>query len=154
MEKVPLDSKAYAASKRRVNKIYGTTSSAYRSMAIVRDYKRHGGKYTGDRPSVRNRPSGVTKWLREQWIVVSDFLRGKVTPCGSTKRRSHACRPSTRVDSTTPVTIQEVLDVHGVRKTKDLASAKRTGSERVRIDWKKGRTRRVDPNPRKPKSAN
>ena len=129
---IPLDSKLYAVSKKHVNKIYGTTTSAYRSMAIVKEYKKRGGKYVS-----KKNDSGVTKWLKEKWIVVMDYLNGKTTACGTIKRRKHACRPSIRVNPSTPVTIQEFIQLHGRKKTKRLASSKEKGSEQVRIDWKK-----------------
>lgn len=131
-----LNPKLYAQSKRRVNKIYGTTTSAYRSMAIVKDYKRHGGTYASSRASV----SGLSKWLREKWIVVSEFLRGKTVACGTTKRRKHACRPSVRVDHTTPITVQETVRIHGKRAVAKLAAQKAKGSEYSRVDWKSGKT--------------
>lgn len=130
----PLDPKLYAQSKRRINRIYGTATSAYRSMAIVRDYKKHGGKY-----APKQKTSGLSKWLREKWIIVSDFLQGKPTPCGTKKRRKHACRPSVRVNTTTPITIQEAIRKHGRQSVGDLALKKTNGSETVRINWQTGR---------------
>ena len=130
-----LDPKLYAQSKRRINEIYGTSTSAYRSMAIVKDYKKHGGRYT---PRIKGKAQGVSKWLLEKWVVVIDFLNGKSTTCGTVKRRRHACRPSVKVDRKTPVTIQEVIQTHGRRKVASLALSKSRGSENVRIDWKAG----------------
>ena len=57
---IVLDPKLYAQSKRRINDSYGTPTSAYRSMAIVKDYKKHGGRYT---PRIKGKEQGVSKWL-------------------------------------------------------------------------------------------
>jgi hypothetical protein len=131
-----LDPKLYAQSIRRINVKYGTQTSAYRSMAIVKDYKKNGGRYT---PRIKGKDQGVSKWLLEKWVVVIDFLNGKSTTCGTGERRRHACRPSVKVDRKTPVTIQEVIQTHGRRKVASLALNKSRGSENVRIDWKNGK---------------
>jgi len=77
-------------------------------MAIVKDYKKHGGRYT---PRIKGKDQGVS-------------------------RRRHACRPSVKVDRKTRVTIQEVIQTHGRRKVAALALSKSRGSENVRVDWR------------------
>jgi hypothetical protein len=123
----------------KVTRIYGTQTSAYRSMAIVKEYKSLGGKYAGQRKRSSIAP-GVRRWLRERWIMVTNYvLEGKTVPCGNHARRQHACRPLVRVTKKTPMTVNEVLSRHGPEKTLRLARTKRShGSERTRIDWKKG----------------
>ena len=131
---IVLDPKLYAQSKHRINDIYGKSTSAYRSMAIVKDYKKHGGRYT--QRIKKSKEQGVSKWLLEKWVIVIDFLKGKSTACGTVKRRRHACRPSVQIDHKTPVTIQEVIQTHGRRKVAALARRKSKGSENVRVNWK------------------
>lgn len=120
-----------------VTRIYGTQTSAYRSMAIVKEYKRLGGKYAGRKKS--SVVPGVRRWLREKWIMVRPFVQhGKEVPCGNHARRTHACRPLVRVTKKTPMTIREVLRKHGPQKTLRLARTKRVyGSENARVDWKR-----------------
>ena len=134
-----LDPELYAQSKQRIDLIYGTSTSAYRSMAIVKDYKKHGGKYA---PRTKGKEHGVSKWLLEKWVVVTDFLNGKSTACGTVKRRRHACRPTVKIDDKTPVTIQELIQTHGKRKVASLALKKSQGSEKVRVNWKKGQIKK------------
>ena len=68
----------YRKAYNETTKIYGTTSSAYRSMAIVKRYKELGGKYRGK----KLQSQGTTRWLKEQWIQVVPFVTiGKVIPC-------------------------------------------------------------------------
>lgn len=122
-----------------VTKRYGTQTSAYRSMAIVTEYKRLGGQYKPRRGSESN--DGLKRWLKERWIVVTPYLlENKVIPCGAQQRRKHACRPLVRVSAQTPPTIQEVLNKHGKDKLLQLArTKKRYGSEKVRLNWLKAK---------------
>lgn len=118
----------------KVTKTYGTQTSAYRSMAIVTEYKRLGGKYKG-----RKKPTeGLSRWLDERWIVVIPYVqRGQVVPCGvKERRRRHACRPLVRVSANTPATIKELVKTYGQATVLRLARTKQTyGSEEVRLDW-------------------
>jgi hypothetical protein len=122
----------------KVTGIYGQQTSAYRSMAIVTEYKRLGGRYKADSRKKSTRQPGLKRWLREQWIMVRPYvLQGKVVPCGTHSRRRHACRPLVRVTKKTPPTIDEILAKHGKTGVVRLAkSKKQKGSEQVRIDWK------------------
>lgn len=148
MKKTPPNVKnpvLYRRAYEKVRKVYGDQTSAYRSMAIVTEYKKMGGKYTNKRKEngAENGADGVTRWLKERWIMVKPYLKEPVSetvPCGARKRREHACRPSVKVDPVkTPVTIDEAIRKHGKKKVLRLAETKRThGSERVRIDWNKG----------------
>lgn len=133
----PSHPRIYAKAKKMANQVYGTKTSAYKSMFIVKTYKSLGGTYEGTKP-VKNR--GTTRWLREKWIVVQPFVdHGTKIPCGvSDRRRKHACRPSKRVSSKTPITIQEAIRKHGKRAVAKLASKKQKGTEKVRVQWNTG----------------
>lgn len=142
MKKTPPNVKnpvLYKRAYEKVRKVYGDQTSAYRSMAIVTEYKKMGGKYIKKEKA----DSGVTRWLKERWIMVKPYLKEPVpetVPCGARKRREHACRPLVKVDPfKTPITIDEAIRKHGKEKVQRLAETKQThGSERVRIDWNKG----------------
>jgi len=131
----PTDPTLYARVKRNVSKRYGETTSVFRSMAIVKEYVKRGGTYKG-----KKRPSLTKKWLQEEWIDVLSHLKGLKKNCGEGKRRQHACRPSKRVDRSTPLTIREVIQLHGVNKVKRLATKKSKHTELVRIDWVNGKS--------------
>jgi len=114
---------------------YGSRTSAYRSMFLVKTYKDMGGRYKSSKKS-----KDTTKWLKERWIIVQDYLNhGKLVECGVYKRDRHACRPLIRIDDKTPITIKEVIKKHGKDKTRQLAKKKEYGANKVRIDWKKGK---------------
>ena len=124
----------------KVTRVYGTQTSAYRSMAIVKAYKQPGGTYAGKKKQPKQ--PGVQRWLRERWIMVLPYvLEQKIVPCGTYARRKHACRPLVRVTKKTPTTVKEVLAKHGKTKTTRMARTKYTrGSENTRIDWNAGRS--------------
>ena len=136
---VPLNKQKYATAKRYVDKIYGPETSAYKSMALVKKYKSFGGTYSKSKS--KSNKNGVTRWLREKWIQVTPFIKNeKKIPCGSSKRRKHACRPSVRISKKTPVTIHELIKIHGNKKLKNLSDIKLHNSEKTRIVWKNGKT--------------
>ena len=116
-----------------INIKYGSTSSAYRSMAIVKRYKELGGKYRGNKTAAK----GTTRWLKERWIQVVPFVTsGKVVPCGASHRRKHACRPLRRVSEKTPITVFEAVKAHGRPAVVRFAKQKRK-TDPVRLNWKK-----------------
>jgi len=142
----PLDPHLYQKAIAYVNKIYGEQTSAYRSMAIVKEYKRLGGKY-----SAKSKSNNTNIWLKEKWIKVTPFVKeNKKIPCGSRKdnptrsdRRQHACRPLIRVSEATPITIKEAIDKHGKDKIIELAKYKRKCTENYRVDWNKGIVKKI-----------
>ena len=119
MENVPenvINKKLYLQAIKEVYPRY-KRPSLYRSMALQKEYIKLGGKYKGD-----NKQEGK-KWLDEKWVQVVPFLEtGKKIKCGEGSE-SKGCRPTKRIDSKTPITIQELLKKHG--KDKLLAFAKK-----------------------------
>ncbi len=106
--------------------------SLYRSMGLQKEYLRLGGKYKGDKPSTGG--DGKT-WLSEKWIQVSEFLEtGKKIKCGEGKN-SKSCRPTVRVNSKTPITIKELIKLHGKEKLLAFAKKKRANMD-LRANWK------------------
>ena len=102
----PANKELYARAKAEINKIYGTHTSAYRSMAIVKKYKSMGGKYRDDGGSRK-----TTRWLNEKWVNVNAKKEGGgYEECG--KRGSSGkyplCRPSKTVSSETPKKYQDI----------------------------------------------
>ncbi len=126
----PTNKALYERAKKEIDKIYGTKTSAYRSMAIVKKYKTMGGTYSGNKST-----SGTSQWLKEKWVKVQDYINGKSVACGYNDRNKHACRPSVRINSKTPITIQEVLKKHGKAKTLELAKAKQKDASKTRVNW-------------------
>ena len=135
----PKNKALYEKAKKLITKTYGTTTSAYRSMAIVKQYKKMGGTYIS-KPNLKSEKNGLVRWLTEKWIQISPYVKdGTKVKCGSKNRRTHACRPLKRVSKSTPITVQEVIQKHGLKKTKQLVSIKKQNSQKYRVNWVDGR---------------
>lgn len=125
----------YQKAIEEINKSYGTKTSAYRSMAIVKKYKELGGTYEG----TKSKSTGTTRWLNEKWVKVADYITGKRTPCGYDDRNKHACRPSVRINAQTPITVQEAIKKHGKELVLSLAREKQKDASKTRVDWVRGK---------------
>lgn len=121
----------YRKARKKADETY-KKNSAYKSMFIVSEYKRLGGKYRGEK-----KLKGVKRWNAEEWIQVLPFVEsGKKVACGF-GGGGKGCRPSKRIDIDTPMTIQEVIKKHGKKKVSELAKKKRNNMS-LRIDWEGG----------------
>lgn len=130
----PINKELYAKAKEIINKTYGTKTSAYRSMALVKKYKSMGGKYRDDTKAessaTSRRASGggsrkTTRWLNEKWVNLNAQKEGGgYEECG--KRGSSSkyplCRPSKTVSSETPKRFQDIpksrIDIVNLKKQK------------------------------------
>jgi hypothetical protein len=116
----PIQKELYAKAKAIINQKYGTNTSAYRSMALVKKYKSMGGKYRDDGGSRK-----TTRWLNEKWVNLNAKKEGGgYEECG--KRGSSGkyplCRPSQTVNSETPKKYQDIpksrIDIVNLKKQK------------------------------------
>lgn len=89
----PSDPKLYEEVKEHINTIY-KKSSAYRSMAYIKEYKRRGGIFIKDR-----KPKRLLRWMREEWKDVNP---------NKTKKSYPVYRPTIKISSKTPLTVDEV----------------------------------------------
>ena len=102
--------------------------SAYASAWIVRQYKKYGGEY-------RTEGGSLDDWFREGWVDVVPLLKeGKVVLCG--KGEGSACRPTKRINKSTPITLQELLELHSVKDILKFAEQKRENME-LKAQWRK-----------------
>lgn len=83
------DKALYEKAKAKVYAIY-KKPSAYRSGALVKEYKRLGGTYSGEKTKM-----GLTAWFREKWKDVG-------------KKDYPVYRPTVRVNKDTPLTVREI----------------------------------------------
>jgi len=67
-------------------------NSAYRSGALVREYKKQGGTFEGTKPKTE----GLSRWFKEDW---KDISGGKGYP---------VYRPTKRITKDTPLTADEI----------------------------------------------
>ena len=87
---VPLNKSLYEKVKEEVYARYDKPS-AYRSMAVVKEYKERGGKY---KSVSKDKP--LKRWQEEEWTNIADEGQYPVL------------RPSKRVSKKTPLTIDEI----------------------------------------------
>tara|TARA_R110001592_G_scaffold357706_1_gene661350 strand:+ start:209 stop:562 length:354 start_codon:yes stop_codon:yes gene_type:complete len=70
--------------------------SAYRSGLVVKEYKKRGGKYSGEKP----KKTGLSRWFKEEWKTQD----GKTTY----KKKGDIFRPTKRITKETPTTMKEL----------------------------------------------
>jgi len=104
--KVPdnvVNKKLYANVKAKIKRsIKGRRWGAYDSGRLVREYKAAGGKYKGTKGK-----TNLSRWYKEKWVDACAWPKRK--PCGRKTKQSIAyCRPSKKVDSKTPKTVQKL----------------------------------------------
>lgn len=116
----PIQKEIYAKAKAIINQKYGTNTSAYRSMAIVKKYKSMGGKYRDDGGSRK-----TTRWLNEKWVNLNAPKEGGgYEECGKRSKdgKYPLCRPSKTVNSETPKKYQDIpksrIDIVNLKKQK------------------------------------
>jgi hypothetical protein len=97
---VPLDQSKYNRIKEDIKRrLKGKRWGAYTSGQLVSEYKRKGGRY-------RCRFGDLNRWFKEGW---RDVCTNK--PCGrkpGEKRRYPYCRPTRRINGSTPRTFKEL----------------------------------------------
>jgi hypothetical protein len=72
-------------------------NSAFASGAIVKEYKRLGGKYKED-----DKPRHLTRWFKEKWVDVNPII-------GITNDSAYPVfRPTVKVNSQTPTILQDI----------------------------------------------
>lgn len=97
-------SNAYKTAKRKADAKFKEKTGAYKSMFIVREYKKLGGKFTGSKP----KDKGLSRWVKEKW------QRPGGKPCGRNEKevkqgkKKSICRPTRKVTSKTPKTAKEL----------------------------------------------
>ena len=92
----PANQQLYNEVKEKIMKSY-KKNSAFASGAIVKEYKRLGGKYIED-----NKPRNLKRWFREEWIDINPVL-------GILDDDAYPVfRPTKRVSKETPALLQEI----------------------------------------------
>ena len=106
--------------KRKMKKENKAWPSAYASGQLVQEYKRQGGKYIGKKPS---KSKGLGRWYEEKWINVCKLP--KKVSCGRPKtslkdwtKDYPYCRPSKRINKSTPKTASELTKAEIKRRCK------------------------------------
>lgn len=121
MKPSPTNKKLYEKVKEEAKKKFKVWPSAYASGWLVKEYKRRSGTYSGTKTS----SSGISRWYKEKWINVCKLP--KKVSCGRSKlsktwkKNYPYCRPSIRVNKSTPRTSSEI----SMKEIKKRCSQKR-----------------------------
>ena len=86
---IPIDIELYEQVKQEIYAVY-KKPSAYRSGAVVKEYKRRGGKYEDD-----NKPKKLKTWFSEKWADIG-------------KLDYPVYRPTKKVNKSSPLTVNEI----------------------------------------------
>ena len=130
-----IDKKLYNEVKEDAKQKFKRYPSAYASMWIQKEYQKRGGKYKGKYLQSTNK--NLNRWLDEQWIqILPLFKDGKIVKCGEDNKDTKVCRPIVRIDKNTPITIQEILELHSVEDIVKLAEKKNNDMDGRIISWK------------------
>ena len=122
----------YEQVKEDAKKKFKAFPSAYASIWIQREYKKRGGEFTKD----KEKDSKLNDWIKSRWIQVLPLLKeGKIIECGDKNKETKACRPSIRINKDTPITIQELLELHSVDDIIKAAEKKNADMD-GRLMWK------------------
>jgi len=117
----PTNKSLYNKVKTEAKKKFKAWPSAYGSAWLVKEYKRRGGKYSGKKSKSR----GISRWMEEKWINICKLP--KKVSCGRSKlsrdwkKNYPVCRPSKRVNSSTPLLASQLSK----SKIKRICSRKR-----------------------------
>ena len=124
-----IDKQLYKEVVQEAKQKFDTWPSAYSSMWVQKEYQRRGGEYT-------KKGVGLKNWRQERWVQVLELLKdGKIVACGDDNKESKACRPTVRINKDTPITIQELLELHSVKDIIKAAEKKNRDME-GRLYWK------------------
>jgi hypothetical protein len=124
----PKDLKLYKKVKKLADKKFKSPTGVYKSSWIVREYKKLGGEYKGE----KSKSSGLKRWYKERWVDLNRPIdkNGKYYPCGrkSIKKgdKYPLCRPMVRVTKETPKTYKEIS-----KKSIRKAKSEKKGSGRI-----------------------
>tara|TARA_R110002096_G_scaffold97890_1_gene218142 strand:+ start:330 stop:893 length:564 start_codon:yes stop_codon:yes gene_type:complete len=133
-----LDPDLYREAQAQANESY-SEHSAYKSMFLVRMYKKLGGEYA--KPTKKNpRKEKLDTWLDEEWIQITPYLEEKEkVPCGRTEfKEPNACRPLKNISGKPKnATIQNIIDKFGKKEVMRLTKLK-LDDMGGRLDWDNG----------------
>jgi hypothetical protein len=92
----PIDVDLYEAVKKKIMKSY-KKNSAFASGAIVKEYKRQGGRYKED-----GNPRQLKRWFDEKWVDVNPMIGIKDDDAYP------VFRPTVKINSQTPTLMQDI----------------------------------------------
>jgi hypothetical protein len=131
-----INKKLYKQAKEEADKRY-KRHGLYKSAFIQKKYQELGGKYKDKKPEKKE---GIQRWLdKEEWVEVEPYLKNnKIVICGTSDRKGKACRPLKRANEKTPITLPELIKLHGKKKLLELIKLKQKDMDGI-LRWKTGK---------------
>jgi hypothetical protein len=126
----PTNLKLYNEIKERIYKEQ-PKHSLYRSARIIREYKKEGGIFEGEKSN------NINQWFNEKWISLNDYINDKIIPCGSDKVNKEyypLCRPLKIAQKMTKPQILKLLKEKDKLKEKPLQTEKILKTKRFNIN--------------------
>ncbi len=123
----PIDKKLYNKVKKLADKKFESPTSVYKSSWIVKEYKKLGGQYEGEKTPNK----GLTRWYKEEWVDLKKPLGSNLgyEKCGRNKPKKDdeypLCRPSKRITKETPKTYKEINPFTIEKAKKEKKSSKK-----------------------------
>lgn len=132
----PLNQTLYNKIKAKAKLKFKSFPSLYASSWISREYIKEGGKY--DKPK-KDIVSKQSQWYKEKWVQLIPYLKNnKIIDCGSNNKTTKACRPLFKLNKNTPITIDELIKIHGKNKLIEIATLKNKNMNKT-MNWKTGK---------------
>jgi hypothetical protein len=130
---IPVNEEIYDLIKDEANKKF--VAGLYKDAFIIKNYLKTGEEFEPE----TYKDSYFIKVLRfigEQWTDVKDYLEDYLTTPITKLANSKCIRPTIRIDNETPLTIQELIKIHGKKKLLDIYDNKKDDEK---IIWKTGK---------------
>jgi len=130
-----LNPELYKKAKKKADETF-KRHGLFKSAFIQRQYQKLGGKYKGEKPK---KTEGIQRWLSgEQWVEVESYLKNNQIICGSSNKKGKACRPLKKINNKTPITLPELIKLHGKETILKLVKKKQKDMNGI-LRWKEGR---------------
>lgn len=134
MSPEPINKELYEKTKEDARNKFDHYPSLYASNWISKEYVKRGGKYRGK----KNNNEGQSRWFKEEWVQIIPYLKdGKKIACGSNNKEAKACRPLIKINSSTPLTMKEIVKMYGKEEVLKFARMKNKDMD-GRLNWKNG----------------
>ena len=104
----------------------------YKDAYIIKNYIKHLGEF-GDNTFEMDYFKRIINFLAEKWINVELYLEEHKISDLEELQHAKCTRPLLRVNSDTPITINEILKLHGKKKILDIIKMKKSNE---RINWR------------------
>lgn len=122
----------YKKIKKLADKKFQSSTGIYKSAWIVKEYKKHGGKFK----TKKQKNSNLNRWFKEKWVDLNHPIKknGKIIGYKSCGRKNMSnkiyplCRPTYRISKKTPKTYKELSKKSINRAKRDKSKLKWRGN--------------------------